>query len=357
MNKLPAVYAMHPDAYELVYGQDERNRIGQLVNVLGSPQTAHSIRENPELLKSVEILLSGWGGPTLDRDFLDAAPNLKLVLFGAGSVSVLMTEEAWARGVTVTSAYAANAIPVAEYALATIIFSLKHGWHLSRMVREQRNYPGRDQAPSCFGSTVGLVSLGVIARTLLRFLKMLDVKVVAYDPFVTKEEAEELGVELMSVAELFQVCDVVSIHTPHLAETEGMIAGSHILSMKKGATLINTARGAVIREEELSLAAARRPDLQFILDVLQVEPPKQDSAFYTLPNVVVTPHIAGSVGQECRRMGQYMIEELERYLAGEPLKWQVTAELASRSSHRVAGQKASTFVKSKGIAKANLART
>ncbi|HUB27066.1 MAG TPA: hydroxyacid dehydrogenase [Tepidisphaeraceae bacterium] len=347
MNKTSAVFVLDRDAYELVYGPEERQRIAQLVNVLGPAQTSQSILENPKLLGAAEVLISGWGGPMLDGAFLDKAPRLKLVLFGAGSVSPLMTDAAWKRGIVVTSAYAANAIPVAEYTLSMILFSLKHGWPLSRQTRERRSFPARDKAPGCYGSTVGLVSLGIIARTLLRLLKQIDVKVIAFDPFVTTAEAAALGVELTTLAELFRAADVVSIHTPHLAETEGMIDGSHILSMKEGATLINTARGAVIREEEMLQAAARRPDLQFILDVLKKEPPEADSSLYTLPNIVLTPHIAGSAGRECLRMGRYMIEELERYLDGKPLHWRVTPELAARSSHRGPGLSATTFVKSK----------
>jgi phosphoglycerate dehydrogenase-like enzyme len=356
MSKPSAVYILNRDAYDLVYGAEERRRIAELVDVLGAPQTSRSIWEHRDLLETADVLITGWGGPRLDEAFLDAAPRLKLVLFGAGSVSPLMTEAAWKRGIVVTSAYAANAIPVAEYTLSMILFSLKHGWQLSRATRQLRDFPGRDGAPGCFGSTVGLVSLGIIARTLLKLLKQTDMNVIAYDPFVTAADAAALGVELKTLPELFRLADVVSIHTPHLSETEGMIGGSHILSMKQGATLINTARGAVIRQDEMLQAAARRPDLQFVLDVVTKEPPEADSPFYTLPNVVLTPHIAGSVGRECHRMAQFMIEELERYRAGKPLQWLVTQELAALTSHRTPGQNVTTFVKSKAP-QANLART
>src|SRR5205823_690272 len=126
----------------------------------------------------------------------------------------------------------------------------------------------------------------------------------------------------------------VSLHTPHLPETEGMITGRHLDSMKRGATFINTARGQVVREGEMIEVLSRRPDLQAVLDVTAPEPPAADSPLYTLENVVLTPHIAGSLGEECRRMGRYMVDELRRYLAGEPLKWQVTPQTAAHSSHR-----------------------
>ena len=99
--------------------------------------------------------------------------------------------------------------------------------------------------------------------------------------------------------------------------------------MKPYSTFINTSRGAVIRENEMIDVLRQRPDLWAVLDVTYPEPPPPDSALYTLPNVLLTPHIAGSVGEECRRQGRTMIEELQRHLAGEPLKWTVTKERAA----------------------------
>jgi phosphoglycerate dehydrogenase-like enzyme len=183
---------------------------------------------------------------------------------------------------------------------------------------------------------VGLASLGVIARTLLKLLKPFDLNVLVYDPFLSPAEALALGVEKVSLEDLFVRSDVVSIHTPSLPETFGMITGEHIASMKNGATFINTARGELVRENEMIDVLTHRQDLQAVLDVTLVEPPPADSPLFTLPNVVLTPHIAGSVGTECQRMGRYMVDELERYVAGVPLKWTVTPEGAKNSSHRPA---------------------
>jgi phosphoglycerate dehydrogenase-like enzyme len=237
----------------------------------------------------------------------------------------------------VTSAYAANAVPVAEYTLATILFSLKHGWALSRQTVEERRFPSRDGAPGCYGSVVGLISMGMIARTLVKLLAPFDLKLLAYDPFLSEREAEELGVERVSLHEVFRRSQVVSLHSPLFAETEGFITDELLASMGSGATFINTARGQLVREQELIDVLLRRPDLHAVLDVAQDEPPAVTSPLYKLSNVTLTPHIAGSVGAECRRLGRYIMEELKRYVSGQPLRWVVTPELAFRSSHRPQG--------------------
>jgi phosphoglycerate dehydrogenase-like enzyme len=170
----------------------------------------------------------------------------------------------------------------------------------------------------------------MIARQLIRLLKRFEVRCLVYDPFVTEKEVADLGAELCSLQEIFQRSDVVSIHTPLLPETRGMIKGRMIDAMKPGATLINTARGGVIQQDEFIEVMSRRADLTAVLDVLEVEPPPPGNSVVRLPNVWITPHIAGSLGPECRRLGRVMVEELSRYLAGEPLHWTITQEFSSR---------------------------
>lgn len=336
MAKLKGLFVLDTDAFSMVYGPEERNAIGAHVELVAPQQTRQSLARLPGLMRDVEVLISGWGAPVADEAFLDGAPNLKAIFYGAGAVGSWMSEAVWDRGIVVSSGYAANAVPVAEYTLSTILFSLKHGWQLTRTTRETRTFPRRDDAPGCYGTTVGLISLGMIGRTVLRMLQPFDMKVIAYDPFVNETEMSRLGARRVSLETLFREADVVSVHTPDLKETEGLITHALLSSMKHGATFINTARGQVVREPEMIDVLSRRPDLQAVLDVTDPEPPLRNSPLYELENVVLTPHIAGSVGNECRRMGQYMVEELERYVRGEPLKWPVTPELAARSSHRPA---------------------
>ncbi|HLZ57878.1 MAG TPA: hydroxyacid dehydrogenase, partial [Ktedonosporobacter sp.] len=246
----------------------------------------------------------------------------------AGSIRGFVTEAMWQRGIRVTSAYAANAIPVSEYALATILFSLKHGWRFAATVRRDHRYPPREHMPGSYGSTIGLISLGMVGRIVRERLRPFDVRVIAYDPFTSAEDAARLDLTLVSLDELFATADVVSLHAPLLEETKNMITGAHFAAMKPGATFINTARGAIVCEDEMIAVLTERPDIQAVLDVTYPEPPAATSPLYTLFNVVLTPHIAGSLGAERHRMGRFMVEELRRYIAGQPLQWEISKERA-----------------------------
>ena len=325
-----ALYILDPGPYEWIYGPTERADISKLVDVIAPQQTAQSIRERPELLRDVQVILSGWGAPVMDEAFLDLTPNLKAVFYGAGSIRGIVDHAFWQRGLVITSAYGANAVPVAIYTLSQILFSLKHGWRYGLELKRTHQYPEREtmNMPGTYTSTVGIISLGMVGRNVCELLKPFGLKVLAYDPFVSPETAQELGVELCSLDDVFRRADVVSLHTPWLKETEGLITGAHFAAMKTGASFINTARGAVVREEEMIAVLQQRPDLFAVLDVVHPEPPAPDSPLFTLPNVIVTPHIAGAVGTECQRMGRYMVEELTRYLHGDALQWSITEQKA-----------------------------
>jgi len=298
--------------------------------MVGPAQTKTTIRDNLHLLSDVEVIFSGWGAPLFDEEILEAAPNLKVIFYGAGSIHYFVTDAFWQRNITVTSAYAANAVPVAEYTMATILLSLKNFWRYSAQAKSGTGWDGEHRRPVTgnFQSTVGLVSFGMIARQTLQLLDNFDLKRLVYCPFLSQEEADAVRVERASLENLFRRSDVISIHTPVLEETKGMIRGCHFAMMKPNATFINTARGVIVREDEMIEVLRQRPDITVVLDVTDPEPPAPGSPLYELPNVVLSPHLAGSMGKEIRRLGHYMVQELHRYVAGKPLKWQVSEEHA-----------------------------
>jgi phosphoglycerate dehydrogenase-like enzyme len=329
-NKPKGLFALEPHFFDLVYGGENLRHLQSIVDISGPSLSRDQIVEQPEVLHDVELLFSGWGAPSLDQTFLQAAPRLRAVFHAAGTVKPLVTDEFWERQVTLANAVSANAIPVAEFALAQIILSLKRAWWHIREIERTLTYPDRHSrvayGPGAYGSVVGIISLGRIGTLVREKLRMLDVKVIAHDPFLTPERARKLGIEQVSLDEIFFRSDVVTLHTPWLKETDGLITGRHFASMKRNATFINTARGRIVNEEEMIEELMARPDLFALLDVVSNEPPAKDSLLYRLPNVVLTPHIAGSQHDECRRLGRFMVEETERFLSGEHLRWQVTRE-------------------------------
>lgn len=328
--KPAGLIVMYPNAAEEVYGEEIRAGIPARVGLLAPVLSAEEVRECPDLLAEVEVLFSGWGAPVMDDAFLRRAPRLRAVFYAAGTVRGWATDAVWQRGIMVTTAAAANAIPVADYTVAAIHFSLKNGWHYALGAKRLGRHAPRMPCAGAFRSKVGLISFGLIARLVRERLRATELEVLAYDPYVTPAEASRLGVRLVSLGEIFRECDVVSLHTPLLPATHGMIRRGHFEAMKPGATFINTARGEVICENELLDVFARRPELTAVLDVTHPEPPVAGSPLYTLPNVVLTPHIAGSAGGECLRLGCTMLKEFDRWVSGQPLCGQITKETAAR---------------------------
>lgn len=328
-----ALIWMKPYASEQVLSPVEMARLREVVDLVGIRQdeepSAMSLKD--PRLAGVEIILSGWGLPRMDATLLSALPSLRAIFHAAGSVKSFVTDALWERDVRVTSATAINAKPVGEYTFSMIVLSLKRVWPRITAQREAGLYLADDPyLVGAYGSTVGLLGLSRTGRLVREQLRRLDVSVIAFDPFVSAEEAAKLGVELVSMEEVFARSHVVSCHIPLLDETVGLLRREHFASMRPGATFINTARGAIVREDELAEVLISRPDLWAVLDVLTVEPPAPDSTLPGLPNVIVTPHVAGSLGPECRRMSQAMIDEIVRYIEGRPLHGEVIrAQLAA----------------------------
>lgn len=309
-----AAYVLSEEGYDRIYGPAQRAAIGELCGGEVPFVVGHSVVREESRLADVEVILSGWGAPVMDEEFCARVPRLRAVLYAAGAVTGFVTPALKHRGVLVTSAAAANAIPVAEYTLAAIHFSLKRGWQFLRSPRPMTDR--LDDVPGGYRSTVGLLSLGMIGRLVSERLKDTDVRVLAYDPYASTQDAEQLGVRLVDLPELFGA-DVVSIHAPLTEQTRHLVNRHLLASMKERATLINTARGAVVDHDALAAVLTARPDLQAVLDVTDPEPLPEESPLLTLPNVVLTPHIAGSLGPECHRMADMMVDELRRYASGE----------------------------------------
>jgi len=316
-----------PARLAAAYPPELRSEISAHVGILGPDIPGADWEAHVERLGRAEVIMSTWGMPPLTPDFLAAAPNLKAVFYAAGSVKCFATGEAYERGILICSARMANALPVAEYAAAVIVLSLKQFWAYSRTLRESRMWSRTIPVAGTYHSTIGLVSLGATGRQTAERLSHLDCNMIAYDPNVEQESVSDLGVDMVSLETLFQLSDVISIHAPLLAETRGMIDARLLGMMKPRSTLINTSRGGVIAERDLCSILQLRPDLTAVLDVADPEPPDPGSPLFRLPNVVMTPHISGSMSKEIEMMGKWMADELVRFISNRPLAHQVSQEL------------------------------
>lgn len=312
-----------------VYGPKQRKQLNGLVELSDVLLCRDNWQAHREVLSGTELILSSWGAPVLDEEFLAAAPKLEAIFYGAGSIRGFATDAGWDRGIRITSAYAANAVPVAEFTVSQIIFCLKRGWFMIEAAKDPESWVNKVPMPGAYETKVGIISLGMIGRLVCEMLKSYDVEVLAYDPYADDSVFEELGAQrVASLEEIFTQSDIVSLHAPWLPATEGMIDGRLLALLKENASFINTSRGALVREPEMIEVMRTRPDLTAVLDVTWPEPPPSDSPLFELPNIIITPHIAGSMHLECRRMGQYMVDELTRYLNGDPMKWEITRETA-----------------------------
>ena len=282
-------------------------------------------------MQDVECIFSTWGFPVFtEEEIKNYFPNLKVVFYGAGSVQ-FFARPFLNCGIAVVSAWMANSVPVIEYTVSQIILANKGFFLANRMCRSPS---GRDEAyrhfksfSGNFGTKVGLLGLGAIGAGVAQRLKEYALHVYAYDPFVTQEKAKSLQVQMVSLPEIFENCQTVSNHIANIPQTVGMLDYALFSRMKKNATFINTGRGAQVVEEDLVRALKEEPARSAVLDVTWPEPCEDAHPFYSMKNVFLTPHIAGSSGEECKRMGQYMEEEAQRYLNGKNLNYQVTLKM------------------------------
>ena len=322
-----ALFGTNQNQFSKVYTPEVLAKLGEL-GELSDKINRKNLRENKEFLCDCEIAFSTWGMPEFTKEEIrEYMPNLKAVFYSAGTVQYF-ARPFLESGVKVYSAFAANAVPVAEYTFAQISLASKGFFQSAKNYRLlfPRAHIIGNASVGNFGCKVGLVGLGAIGQMVAERLKALDVEVYAYDPFVSKEKAESLGVTLIDLETLFSTCDVISNHLANKPELENIFSYKLFKRMKKRSTFINTGRGAQVAEYSLALSLILHPSRTFVGDVLKREFFPYINPLFWCHNAILTPHIAGSTGKEPQRMAYYMMEELERFLKGEDTKYEVTLE-------------------------------
>ncbi|MGI8867875.1 MAG: hydroxyacid dehydrogenase [Mycobacteriales bacterium] len=333
MSRPTTVLAMHPELPDRLFTPESRARLSAIAEIDQSVVvTDVHAPEWAGVLGPAEVLLTCWGVRPLDREVLDRAPGLRAVVHSAGSVKGFVTPELWDRGIVVSSCAAANALPVAEYTLAMILLAGKRVFEQSHryVARRARTAPGEISGPlGNYGRRVGLIGASMVGRRVVELLRPFDVEVWMSDPFLSDAEAADLGVRPVSLDRLAAGCDIVSVHAPSLPSTRHLLDRRVLALLPDRATLINTARGALIDHDALTeeLASGR---IDAVIDTSDPEPLPAGSPLYDLPNVLLTPHVAGTQGLETHRLGKWAIDELHRYADGEAFRFPVTADDLAR---------------------------
>ncbi|MFV2020710.1 hydroxyacid dehydrogenase [Micromonospora sp. LOL_023] len=325
-----ALVVMARDSYRAHFDEARLERLGGLV-ATADPVWADEL-DSPSVrarLASVEVLVTSWGAPRLTGRRLAAAPALRAVFHAAGSVRPLVSDEIWRRGIRVSTAADANAIPVAEYTLAAIIFAGKKVPFIAadpdRAYQGWGHHHGHGDL-SNYRRTIGVVGFSRIGRRVVELVGCLDTaQCLVADPHADPAEVASAGGTLVDLGELLARSEILTLHAPELPSTYRMIGAAELALLPDHATVINTARGSLVDSAALA-AECRSGRLYAILDVTDPEPLPTDAALRAAPNVMVTPHLAGSLGTEIRRLTDHTLDELARWVAAEPLRAEITPE-------------------------------
>lgn len=322
--------ALRPSLYAELFAPESDRALRALgVVVFQDQERNFSVQELAERIPGFDIVITGWGTPTFSEEVLAAAPELQLIAHSAGSIKRMLPPTVFDRGIQVTHAAAAIAPAVAEMTLLLILLALRQVHQHDRLLKAGAPWEATKplgMGQELAGSRVGVVGAGYTGRRVIQLLRALQVEVWVADPYLDAERATALGVHKVELPDLLTNCPVVTLQAPPTAETRHMIGSRELALLQDGAIFVNTARSSLVDQAAL-LDELRSGRIQAALDVFDEEPLPVDSPFRQLENVILTPHIAGASRQARRRQGQTIVEELQRFLTGEPLRYQVTQQM------------------------------
>lgn len=280
--------------------------------------------------KDAEYIFSTWGMAKLsEEEIAEYLPKLKAVFYAAGTVRYFALPFL-NRGVRIFSAWGANAVPVAETVVSEIILADKGFFHtLHNGSGDNWNeHDNGNPHPGNFNTPVGIIGAGMIGTLVIKMLASYKLDIKVFDPFMSEEKAAALNVsKVSSLEELFASCHVVSNHLADNEQTRGMITSSCFDKMADNGVFINTGRGRQVVESDMIKALKEKPSRCAVLDVTFPEPPEKGSELYKMPNVFLTPHLAGSIGNEIQRMGEYMYDEFSAFVENRAVKYEVTEKM------------------------------
>lgn len=295
-----------------------------------------SERELIEKISDCDAYIALWGSPALSANVLDNAPKLRLMTVLGSTVAPFVSDAMWERGVRVISGFDLYAKSTAEGAIAYMLAALRRiSLYSERLKREGIWSTPEDYTDGLIGKTVGIVGYGGVGRHLARMLSTWSVKLKVCDlREIPAQEKQLYRIEQCDMDELFSTCDVISVNLPYNQKTHHIIDEKLLLRVKRGALIVNTARGAVIDEAALT-ERLNTGELRAALDVFEKEPLASDSPLLSLGNALLTPHQAG-VTTNLRSVltRDLLLESADFIDKGLSLKNEITREYASGMSEK-----------------------
>ena len=265
---------------------------------------------------------------TVDAGVIEAAANLKVIGRAGIGLDNVDVEAATRRGVMVVNAPQSNILSAAEHTLALMLSLARNVSRADQALRGGSWERERFQGVELHGKTLGIVGMGRVGTMVAQRALAFGMRLIAYDPYVSNERARELGIELMpDLGALLVQADVITIHLPRTPETEGLIAERELSLMKEDALVVNTARGGIIDEHALEAALTSGRLGGAALDVFEAEPVTEHPLF-SLPNVVVTPHLGAATREAQDKAGIAIAEMVRLALSGEFVPYAVNVAAA-----------------------------
>ena len=267
-------------------------------------------------LKRILAPYDAWllrSGTKVTAELLDAAKNLKVVGRAGVGVDNIDVEAATARGIVVMNTPHGNTLSVAEHTIALMLALCRHVAEGTRSLKQGKWLRKELTGTEVAGKTLAILGLGRIGKEVAKRAQGLEMNVIAYDPFITREVAKEFGIELLDLPAIWPRADFISVHVPLTAKTKGLVDKDAFGRMKKGVRILNVARGGVIEEMALLAAIQDGTVAGAALDVFEVEPPV-DSALVNRPEVIATPHLGASTREASLRVGVQIAEQVVTYL-------------------------------------------
>lgn len=262
----------------------------------------------------------------VDAELLQAAsPRLSVIGVASVGIDRIDVAEATRAGVMVVNAPTGNTIAAAEHTMALMLALLRHLPEADASVRAGRWERGRYTGRELRGKTLGIIGLGKIGKAVARRASGFEMRVLAHDPYLTEEQAAEVGAKLVGLAELLHRSDVITVHTPLTPQTRGLLGRAQLDATKPGTVVLNVARGGIVDERALAEALAAGHVAGAAVDVYSAEPMSPDNPLRSAPHVVLTPHLGASTAEAQDRVGLEMAEQVVMALAGVTPPYAVNA--------------------------------